>query len=140
MTFLLNTIEADRKETFYLDDWPKLQVAIESGRRRLQEIGAPVSRIKRKRDRDLAHLDRCHINATEDSQAVEVAELRQVFDAIDEIGRDLMASNAALAQWRDFRLPQLPRFERKVTGDTLAGRDLAARRLPFSGLYPPPMP
>jgi AbiU2 len=98
VTYLLNTIEANKKQNLFCDDWPKVKGAIESGRHRLQGIEQTVTRIKEKRDRDLAHLDRRHINATRESQAIEVADLHQVFDAIDEIGRELAASSAAFAQ------------------------------------------
>jgi hypothetical protein len=98
ITFLLNLIQADRKKTFLRHDWLKAKPVVESARLRLHKIGDVVLRIKERRDRELAHLDRRNIDLSPDWQAIEVDDLRQVFDVIDAICQELAASINAFAE------------------------------------------
>jgi hypothetical protein len=95
--YLLEIIEGERNGSVLRDDWPRLKEVVAGGRRRLQDIAATVSRIKEKRDRDLAHLDRRHLKGSYESQAIEVADLHEVFDAVDEIARSLAASTSVFS-------------------------------------------
>jgi HEPN superfamily AbiU2-like protein len=102
--YLLNVIEGDRKQTSLCNDWPQLKGTVAAGRRLLEEISETTSRIKVKRDRELAHLDRRDLNATNKSQAIEVAELHRVFDAVDEIARTLAGCAPAFANVSRFSI------------------------------------
>jgi hypothetical protein len=95
--YLLNVIEADRASIVLRNDWPVLRNTVAEGRRRVRDIAETVGRIKETRDRDLAHLDKRHLRSSYESQAIEVADLHQVFDTIDEIARTLAASSSAFA-------------------------------------------
>lgn len=107
VTYLLNTIEADRRQSFVRDAWPKIKGVIMSARLHLREIDLAVRRIKEKRDRELAHLDRRQIDMSLDWQAIEIEDLRQVFDAVDAITRELATSATAFAEVRRFLLEDL---------------------------------
>lgn len=96
VNYLFHVIEAERNGSLR-DDWPLLKNIVADGRSRVQEIAETVGRIKEKRDRDLAHLDRRHLNGSYESQAIEVADLHRVFDVIDEIARTLAASTSVFA-------------------------------------------
>jgi hypothetical protein len=102
VSYLFNIIESERHHVLLRNDWPRLKDVIAAGRVRIQGIAKTVTRIKEKRDRDLAHLDKRQLDATYESQAIEVADLCQVFDAIDEIARELARTSPAFADIQRF--------------------------------------
>lgn len=97
VTYLLNEIEAARNQDFLKDTFPNVRSVIAAARERLKQMQETVTRIKDIRDRDLAHLDRSHINAAEDLQAVEVNDLYEVFNTIERIATELASASSAFA-------------------------------------------
>jgi hypothetical protein len=96
--YLLNVIVEDRRDEALLGDWPHLKNVVASARKQLSDVEQVVARIKGKRDRDIAHLDKVHLNPTYEAQVIEVAELRRVFDAVEQIGQDLAATSRVFTQ------------------------------------------
>lgn len=101
-TYLLNLIEESRNKEFLRDDWRNGKDVLVVARARLREIDSTVARLKERRDREIAHLDKREIDISPDRQAVEVADLREVFDIADAIARDIAGTFRAFAG--------LPRF------------------------------
>ena len=69
--YLLNIIEADKKQALRSNEWPRVEGPVAAARNRLGEISENTRRIKEKRDHDLAHLDRRHLRIAFESQAIE---------------------------------------------------------------------
>jgi len=107
VTYLLNTIHAERNKLFARSSWPTVKAVIESARLRLQEIESVVQRVKQKRDRELAHLDRRDIDMSPDWQAIAIEDLQEVFDTIDDITAELGGSIPAFAEVGRFTVDQL---------------------------------
>jgi|GEM_PF-4955521 len=107
VTYLLNTIQDERNKLFATSVWPTVKPVIESARLRLQEIESVVQRIKQKRDRELAHLDRRDIDISPDWQAIATEDLQEVFDTIDGIVGELGGSVPAFAEVDRFPVDQL---------------------------------
>jgi hypothetical protein len=104
VTYLLNTIEADRTELVLREDWPRAKIVIVTARQRLLDIAEVIARIKQRRDQEIAHLDRREMDISPDWQGVEVADLHRVFDTIEAIVQDLAAAISAFALIKRFSL------------------------------------
>lgn len=98
ITYLLNEIEAARNQSFLRDSFTNVRPVVAAARSRLQHMQQTVIRIKDKRDRDLAHLDRSHINTADESQAIDAKDLYEVFDAVREIARDLAVASSGFEE------------------------------------------
>lgn len=107
VTYLLNTIQAERNKLIGPGAWPTIKAIIESARLRLQEIESVVQRVKQKRDRELAHLDRRDIDMSPDWQAIAVEDLEKAFDTVDRIANELGGSIPAFAEVGRFPVDQL---------------------------------
>ena len=97
MKYLLNAIEEDRRRAYLRDNWPNISKAVKSARNRLTSLQQVIDRIKRKRDRELAHIDRRDIDSRYDSESIEADQLQAIFGAVDEIAQELALSSDALA-------------------------------------------
>lgn len=102
-TYLLNLIDDSKNKPFLREDWLLSgKDALVLARARLRQIDRTVTRLKVRRDRGIAHLDRREIDISPDRQAVEATDLQEVFDTADAIASDLAEAFRAFAG--------LPRF------------------------------
>jgi hypothetical protein len=98
ITYLLNEIEAARNQAFLRPTFSIVNSVVGSARLRLNGLQETVLRIRDKRDRDLAHLDRSHINTTREQQAIEAQDLHDIFNAIEGVARELESANSVFGQ------------------------------------------
>ncbi|HXA15776.1 MAG TPA: hypothetical protein VN380_02195 [Thermoanaerobaculia bacterium] len=93
VSYLLNAIAEDRRRAYLHNDWPNVSRAVKSGRHRLTALQPVIDRVKRKRDRELAHIDRRDIDSRWDRESIEVDQLQSIFGAVDEIAQELVVSS-----------------------------------------------
>jgi hypothetical protein len=98
ITYLFNEIEAARSQEFLRPTFSVVSAVVSVAKIRLTSLQETVLRIRDKRDRDLAHLDRSHINTTREQQAVEAQDLHDVFNAIETVAHELASANAAFGE------------------------------------------
>ena len=98
VTYLLNEIEGARRQEFLVETFSSVKPAVDAARLRLNSMREAVLRIRDKRDRDLAHLDRRHINTNREHQAIEAQDLHDIFNTIENIADELASASPAFAQ------------------------------------------
>jgi hypothetical protein len=107
VAYLLHLLEADRNDPSVSPDWPSGKKALELAHAHLGKMDKIVLRLKHRRDRELAHLDKRHIDLSPEWQGIEVQDLQAVFDAVQKIIEELQDKFSVLTHATRFSVHDL---------------------------------